>query len=340
MFCRTKHVIVLILLLFNPLQAQQFNTPSNDSLIQQAIEMSIQHNYYNAEKIVQQIIENHPEHPAGYFFMAATIQSKMMDFETNRWDADFFHYIKLTIKKANNKIHKSPDKNIWAQFYKGSALSYLAFVEGRRGKYLQAIRHGFSGVALLKKIAKVEPNFHDALFGIGSYSYWRSRITRFINWLPIISDQREAGIQMITQATKKGRFTRYAALNELIWILIDASKPDEAFEYAQKGLKKFPESRFFLWGAAKSAAAQKKYPDAIYYFEKIIESITQADFNNHYNEYICRLNLIKCYLETDNIAVAKNQLSILKALKIEPIVQKRLKKQKKRLKEFEKLIGS
>jgi len=340
MFYQTKLVILLIFFCFIQLQAQEIITLSNDSLIQKAIEMSIQHDYDNAEKILQQIIDNNPEHPAGYFFMAATIQSKMMDFETNRWDTDFFHYIELTIKKANDKIHKSSDPNIWAQFYKGSALSYLAFVEGRRGKYLQAIRHGFSGITSLKKITKIHTNFNDALFAIGSYNYWRSRITRFINWLPIISDQRENGIQMVRQATQKGRFTRYAALNELVWILIDADEPDEAFEYAKKGLQKFPESRFFLWGAAKSASALKNYPTAINYFQKIIESITQTSFNNHYNEYICRFNLIKCYIETNNIAAAKNQLTMLKSLKIAPKVQKRLKKQKKLFKEFEKMLGS
>ncbi|MBC8183387.1 hypothetical protein H8E88_20030 [candidate division KSB1 bacterium] len=335
MFSRKKLALAIIFCNYNILFAQQSITTPNDSLIQKAIEMSIQHDYENAERIFQKIIESDPEQPEGYFFMAATIQSKMMDFETERWDADFFRYINLTIKKANDKILKSSDTNIWARFYKGSALSYLAFVEGRRGKYLPAIRHGYSGITLLKKIAKAHPDFYDALFGIGSYNYWRSRITRLINWLPIISDQRENGIQKIKLATQKGRFTRYAALNELIWILIDADKPNEAFEYARKGLEKFPESRFFLWGAAKSAYAQKNYPAATYYFKKIIKSITQSNFNNHYNEYICRLNLVKCYLETDNIKEAKNQIKFLKSLKLTPEISKRLKKQKKRLKQFD-----
>ena len=335
MFFRTKLAIVFIFLNYNLLFAQQSIIAPNDSLIQKSIEFSIQHDYENAEKIIQKIIEKYLEHPEGYFFMAATIQSKMMDFETDRWDEDFFRFIDLTLKKANDKINTSSPTNIWAQFFKGSAFSYLAFVKGRRGKYLPAIRYGYSGITLLKKITAVHPDFYDSYFGIGTYYYWRSRFSGFINWLPIFSDQREYGIQMVKQAAQKGKFTRYAALNELIWILIDAGKPGEAFNYAQKGLEKFPESRFYLWGAAKSATAKKDYSTAIYYFQKILESINQSGFNNHYNEYICRLNLVNCYFETSNTAEVKNQIHIIKSLEIDPKILKKLKKQIKRLKQFE-----
>ena len=342
MTARTKLTVILAFIYFysiNILQAQPSNATPDDSLIQKGIELAIQHDYKNAEKIFQQIIDNYPQQPEGYFFMAATIQSKMMDFETKKWDTEFFNYINLTLKLAHTNIHKSSNKNYWAKVYKGSALSYLAFVEGRRGKYLAAIRHGFMGISLLKKISQIQSEVYDVFFGIGSYNYWRSRMTRSINWLPIISDQRENGIRMIKKAINKGRFTRYAALNEIIWILIDAGKPEEAFEYAQQGLAKFPQSRFFLWGAAKSASAQKNYPAAIFYFQQILNSITKSHFNNYYNEFICRLNLTKCYIETSRLTEADNQIKILNSLKIATKIQKRLKKQKKRLRQIEKMIG-
>ena len=185
------------------LLAQGSKAVQNDSLIQYAIELSIQHKYPLAEEILQNIIKNSPGHPEGYFFMAATIQSKMMDFETDIWDDDFFNYIKLTIKLADEKL-KQPeltDNNI--QYYKGSARCYLAFFEGRKGKYLSAIRHIYSGISILKKVINIDPSLTDAYFGIGSYNYWRSRVTRFINWLPLISDKRESGILMVKKAIRE-----------------------------------------------------------------------------------------------------------------------------------------
>ena len=128
--------IIFCLSLTSGLQAQQSITLQNDSLIQQVIELSIQHNYQFAEKILKKIIDQYPDHPEGYFFMAATIQSKMMDFETDIWDEDFFHFIDLTIKTADNKIKQLSVHDYMLEYYKGSALCYLAFYEGRKGKYL------------------------------------------------------------------------------------------------------------------------------------------------------------------------------------------------------------
>jgi hypothetical protein len=282
------------------------------------------------------LIEKNIEDPQGYFFMAATFQAQMIDFESDNWEKDFYQYINLTIKKADELMSDKAEKTQWPQFYKGSALLYLAFVDGRKGKYLPAIHHGLAGISLLKKVAEKQPDFAEANFGVGSYNYWRSRITRLINWLPLISDERESGIQMVKQASATGKFTRYAALNELIWILIDAGKPDEALAYAQTGLEKFPQSRFFLWGAAKSACANEKFDLAIFYFNKILDSILNEDNNNHYNEFICRLNLTHCYLTTSKHDEATQQMNSLKSLQLDLEIHKKLKKQKKRLAELEK----
>lgn len=336
---KTSFLVALFLLIsFTRLQSNQSITVENDSLIQKAIEFSIQHDYELAEEIFLKIINKYPEHPIGYFFMAATIQSKMIDFETEKWDDKFFYYINLTIEKADSMITGRAKTDSWVKFYKGSALSYLAFFEGRREKYLPAIGHAISGISLLKKITKINPLFYDAYFGIGSYNYWVSRITRFVNWLPLIPDKRESGIQMVKQAVEKGKFTQYAAMNELIWILLDAGNSEQALYYAQAGLKNFPDSRFFLWGAAKSSFAAKNFKTSIEYFQQLLESITNAIPNNHYNEYICRVKLIECFLETNNKQQAKNQIDCLKFLILSPEIKKRLKKQRKRFEQFEKIL--
>jgi len=318
--------------------AQSSTFQSIDSLIQAGIESSIIHDYESAANIFKNIIEQDAESPQGYFFMAAMLQSQMIDFETDQWEKEFYSFIDLTINKADAAIQNKSSERPAAQFYKGSAFLYLGFADGRKGEYLSAIKHSLIGISILKQLAENHPDFYDVNFGIGSYNYWRSRMTRLINWLPLISDARQSGIQMVQQATEKGKFTRYAALNELIWILIDAGKPVEAFGYAQQGLEKFPQSRFFLWGAAKSACAYHNYYSAILYFNQILESLLVENYNNHFNEFICRLNLIHCYFATSNLSEAKKQIAILKALHIDPKIQKKLNKQKKRLEQFERKL--
>lgn len=306
--------------------AQTWLEAKTDSLIQQGIRLSIHHDYSQAEQIFQQLIENHPDHPVGYFFMAATIQSKMMDYESEQWSRDFQRYIRLAIDAAERKAATSPEHDLWSLFYHGSALCYLALYEGRNGDYLKALSHGLSGISILKKIITIDPQFHDAYFGIGSYQYWRSQKTRLINWLPLVSDDRAEGILKVRQAIRQGKYTQYAAMNELIWILLDAGQADEAYAWALQGLEQFPQSRFFLWGAAKSALALESYSAAATHFQQLLASIINSPTDNDYNEYLCRLKLAQCYEKLGQLAETSQQIAAIEALSLSTELQGKLKK--------------
>ena len=318
---------------------QELFDAGTDSLIQAGIELSIQHDYYRAEGLFQQLIDRFPDHPVGYFFMAATIQSKMMDYESDRWRQDFQHYIQLSIESAKKYRIESQGQDAQILFYHGSALCYLAFFEGRNGDYLKAIRHGLSGISILKKIIEKQPEFYDAYFGIGSYKYWRSQATRYLNWLPLLSDDRQQGIEMVLQAVAKGKHTRYAAINELIWILLDSGRAGEAYTWALKGLENFPRSRFFLWGAAKSAFVRDDFLNAVFYYQQLLNSITNAPFDNYYNEFLCRLKLAQCYARLEKYPQASHQVEILKSLPLSSPIKGKLKKQQKELARLEKSLS-
>ncbi len=320
------HFIASMLFVVELSLGQTWLDAKTDSLIQKGIELSIQHDYSQAESIFKQLIADHSDHPVGYFFMAATIQSKMMDYESDRWSKDFHRYIKLAIDVAEN--NSSQGQNLWSMFYHGSALCYLAFYEGRKGDYLKAINHGFSGIAILKKIVKSDPEFHDAYFGIGSYQYWRSQKTRMLNWLPLISDDRSEGIELVQRTVEHGRYTRYVAMNELIWILLDAGRAAEAYAWALSGLKQFPQSRFFLWGAAKSAFAMQDYSAAAVHFQRLLASIVNSQTDNDYNEFLCRLKLAQCYEKLGELNQASQQLAAIESLPLTAELQNKLKKQR------------
>ncbi|MFZ5516641.1 MAG: hypothetical protein ACOY90_08380 [Candidatus Zhuqueibacterota bacterium] len=310
----------------------------SDSLIQRGIELSINHRYAEAESIFAQIISENPDQPEGYFFMAATIQSKMMDYESDTWDRDFHHYIELAIATSEKQLAEHPGDNL-SLFYQGSALSYLAFYQGRKQEYVAALRNAMAGISRLKRIAGTDPEFADVYFGLGSYKYWWSRATKYLNWLPLLSDDRRDGIRMVERAVEQGQFTRYAAMNELIWMLLDASLSGEAFAWSLRGLEKFPDSRFFLWGAAKSALALDKINDAERYFTRLLNSITAEPINNGYNESICRINLAEINFELKHFEHAQSQLDRLTGMQLAPGIEKRLVDQRERASQLQKKLS-
>ncbi len=325
------YVLFFSLFLVKSSRGQFFLDTKTDSLIQNGIELSIQHDYSKAESVFQRLIADYPEHPIGYFFMAATIQSKMMDYESDQQSQDFYRYIRLAIYSAEKIEAEGQEHDLWSMFFHGSALCYLAFNEGRNGNYLKAISHGLSGISILKKINKIEPQFHDVGFGIGSYKYWRSQKTKFLNWLPFVSDDREEGIEMVRRAVEGGKYTKYPAINELIWILLDSGRANEAYAWALKGLEKFPGSRFFLWGASKSAFVLEDYSASAAHFQQLLDSIINAPFDNYYNEYLCRLKLAQCFEKLDRFADASAQIEMIDSLPLSPETEKKLTKGRKEL---------
>ena len=313
---------LLIYLLCNKyLSATELNV---DSLILSGIEQSIQQNYFIAEKTFATLIESDKNNPQGYFFLAAVLQSKMMDYETDIWEEKFISLLDKTEIYANKILNKN-DKDIWAYFYLGSAFSYRAFYEGRNKDYISSIKYAMSGISSLNKIIEINPQFYDAYFGIGSYKYWRSKATRYINWLPLLSDERDQGIEMVKQAALKGTYTKYAAINQLTWILIDNGKVTDALKWANIGMQKYPNSRFFLWGAAKSHFNLHNYTDALLLYKKILNSILKFDINNHYNEVICYYKIAQCNYNLAKYDEAKLFYDKIFTLKIKQKEKKKLK---------------
>ena len=267
---------------------------SPDSLVCYGIEKSIEQDYSAAESLFTDLIARNPADPQYYFFLAAVIQTKMMDFESLRWETEFLTMLSLTENKARALLTADPE-NAWGHFYLGSAYSYRAFYEGRSKSYMAAIRHARLGIKSLKQAIQLDSTLYDAYFGLGSYKYWRSRVTRYLNWLPLLRDERDEGIRLVKIAAARGRYTRWAALNQLTWILIDYGRVSDALTWAKQGLNRFPASRFFLWGNAKCYFNLHQYRQAQHFYEQILNSVLQESLNNHYNEIICYLKLAQCH---------------------------------------------
>ncbi|MBN2410410.1 tetratricopeptide repeat protein [candidate division KSB1 bacterium] len=283
--------------------------------IQPAIELSIQEQYDSAVDFIHNIVKKYPEEPAGYFFLAAVWQSRMMDFETLRWKQEFYDHIDRTISLSKDQIAVDPD-NKYAHFYLGAAYSYKSFQLARDKKYFSAVRIALKSIGELNKTIQLDSSFCDPYLGIGSYLYWRSNITKKFSWLPFFSDRREEGIEHLLYVTKCGNFTRWAALSNLAWIYIEEKKYALAIDTANQGLAHFPNSRFYLWPLADAQFLNKQYESAIQTYTALLQSVSLEKVNNHYNEIVLYLKLGKCYYQLEDYEKAFN--ACMQVLNIEP----------------------
>ncbi|MBN1542672.1 tetratricopeptide repeat protein [candidate division KSB1 bacterium] len=258
-----------------------------------AVEWSIDQDYASALQQLERLQAEYPEHPAPPFFKAAVYQSMMLDFESKRWQNEFYDYIDRSIDLAQSYTANA-DEEIPPVFYQGAALSYKSYQLGRDKKYFSAIKLGLTAIGLLKQSVAQNPNFSDPLVGIGSFLYWRSHLTRLFKWLPFVPDEREKGIELIRQAGECSRLTRWAALSNLAWIYIEEKRYPLAVQAAEQGLAFFPESRFFLWPSAEAHFRAGDYSDALLYFSRLLRSIQGESINNRYNEIVVYWKIARC----------------------------------------------
>ena len=257
------------------------------SLVVSGIDCILKHEYDQADSIFNIVIKIYPDHPAGYLYRAAVMQSYTMDFDVPI-EQDKFDSLLDRGKNAAEKI--SPP---WREYFLGTADGYDAYERVERGDWFGGARKGISSASKYEKILEKDSSFYDAYVGIGTYYYWRSRKTEFLQWLPFVKDDRARGIQMLIIGADRSEYNRFAAMSALISIYLDAEKYKQAEEWSRCGLQSYPENRIFLWGLATALDRQNRSAEAVAAYSNLLEKIVHGHAPHPYNEIVCRLNLVK-----------------------------------------------
>jgi Tfp pilus assembly protein PilF len=262
--------------------------------INTTIDLTINTDFDSALYIVNKQIEKDHNDYRAYFYLAATLNSKMTHFENQ----DEFDQFNMAIDKTIQLIEEQLDNNaglsdpIYAQllFYKGSAYGYRAYYQGATGNWLGAISNGIKSVGDLKESLESDSTVYGAYLGIGVYKYWRYSRLKFISWLPFIPDDRDEGIKMITTAISHDSLSRYMAMHQLVYILLDYGHTERAIYFAEKIVDKYPQSQFMWWAKAHAYFKYKdlhKATSAYLNLHRLIEADEQRNI----------AHLLKCNLK-------------------------------------------
>ena len=287
-----------------------------DQHIKAGIQLSIEQSYTEAIMIFNEIKRTSPENPIGYFFHAAVLQTKMMDCETYDQEKIFFALMDSTISYAKNQITRNKN-DAWAYFYLGSAYGYRSFYLSKQKKYVEAFHNARLSIRGLEMAVKIDSTLYDAYLGLGTYKYYQSHFSKYISWMPFIEDERETGITMVKIAMDKSRYSYYSALNTICWMLIEEKKYKEGLSLIKPVLQDFPESRIFLWCAAKLSKKLENWPEAMSYYTQILQSFKKENIYSPFNELTCRKNLSEIYFHLKEYDKAKQECEKAAQIKFE-----------------------
>ncbi len=319
---RIQLTLFTCLLISLPIQSQPGSTA-----LRQGIEWGISHHYDRALALFDSLAVAFPQHPAPPFYRAAIFQSMMLDYETNAWQDTFYHSIEESIRLSKLLLRKEK-QDASGYFYAGAAYAYKSAQLARDGKYWHAYRAIQTSLDYLNPLLRQDSSYCDALLGIGTYQYWRSRFTKNLSWLPLFPDHRQQGIDKIIRVSRCAQLSQSSAWSNLTWIYIRENKFKESIHYARLGLDAFPQSRFFLWPLAEAQFLDHNYQDASTTYQLLLKSTRDAPVNNGYNELVILWKLAQCAEKLGDLTEAQKKYQEVVHCRVDEEVSKRAENNK------------
>jgi len=288
-----------------------------------SVECVFREEYKGAEEEAKKILRAYPEHPAGYFFMAAVAESWMQRYQSNRREAEFYRFCDQAVEKAEKILADNPNDD-WARFFMGGAEGYKGTFEARYERYITAFRYGWKGVSIFLKMASGGSSNPDINFGIGTYDYWRSALMKMLWWMPGVDDKREVGIEKLKGVIKNGVYTRAAAGSVLIDVYLNEKRYEDALSIANDMGKKYPKAIIFMWGRAAALHSLKRYEEAAAVYKTIYARCENDNNTNYYNAVKARLGMARAYIALGKNGEAMEQVNALAAYQLSKDIKKRL----------------
>jgi tetratricopeptide (TPR) repeat protein len=284
-------VLLLLATLCPASQAQRIPDDRLHGMIREGIALSGKQQYGAARRVFERAMRDYPAHPAGYLNLAILLQVMSLDFEV---PVEMPRYLN-SLEKAQllaEAMTEIPALEAEGNYYIGMARSYLAYYHFRDGEnWLSGLSQGLKATGFLEDCLEENPRAYDAMTGIGTYMYWKSKNMSFLTWTPFIDDERHAGIDMLRLAEVKAEYTAQQATNSLIWIYIEEERWTDAIKSAQRILRQFPGNRLFLWGLASAAEGKQDWRTAREAYRRIIASMDDEVADRRYIELQARAKI-------------------------------------------------
>lgn len=178
------------------------------------------------------------------------------------------------------------------------------------GYVLSETGHAVKGAMQTRSAAKMfeESRELEAQAFYAIYAYY---VDNSLGWLPFKSDNRDAYLKTLDEASLKSNRFWPLFLTPLIWIHYDRKDFQKGLELAERGLKKAPNHPIMLQIKADMLYRLKRYDEAAVIYEQSAAEYMERTGKSI--RYWCSvLNLIRIYHDAGNETKAKEQRKKLK----------------------------
>ena len=256
--------------------AQWLTDPDFDVHAKQGIDHVYNLEFDQAEKEFQYLISTHPNHPAGYFFLAMVDWWRiLLDIDNESLDDRFLAKLDVVIDKCDSILNNNPD-DVTALFFKGGSLGFRGRLRANRGSWIKAANDGRLALPIVRHAYSIAPDNYDILLGMGIYNYYAEAIPE---QYPIVkplmlffpSGDEKKGIEQLTTVAAKAKYANVEADYFLLQLYYTHEKQyEKALEIALNLFSRYPRNVIFHRYIGRCYISLSKWDNAHAVFSEIL----------------------------------------------------------------------
>ncbi len=222
-----------------------------DSTIDKGIKQIYSIQFDDAEKTFRGLIADHPENPAGRFFLAMIDWWRILiDLDNESNDDIFFQKLEDVIYQCDEILDNNPN-DVNALFFKGGSIGFRGRLRAVRESWLKSADDGREALPIVQRASKLDPANKDVQLGFGIYNYYASVIP---DKYPVIkplmiffpSGDKSQGLLQLKETAIQGKFAKYEAQYFLMTLYYQfEDNPYEAELWAKLLNEQFPNNPTF-----------------------------------------------------------------------------------------------
>ena len=243
-----------------------------------------------------------------------------LDPQSRALDAEFRSTVDAAIDEAGRNTVAEPER-AEAWFYLGAAYGVRAQWRVLRGERLAAARDGKRIKTALERALTLDPNMHDAEFGIGMYRYYAATAPvalRWLRWLFLLpGGNRVEGLQQLERAAERGQLVSGEAQFQIhVIYLWYENKAREALPLIRGLQARYPRNPLFRQIEAEILDAYLHDPAASLDASEQLLALARAAAVHRAGSaaIVARLNMARQLRALGQRAEARDQLDAIIAL--------------------------
>ncbi len=252
------------------------------------------HYYADAGTMIASMQQQYGNHPGVAYAEASVFYAQITDFEDTSGTTQLELQVEECLTECEAWEERAPDSAAAEREYLiGAAYSVSGLNRHRQGKVVDGIRRLMTSRKHFDRAIKLDPEFFDAYVGRGAYRYAAAQNLRMFRWLPGVPTKRQ-GWDDLSIGLEKSKFSRFAALSAMVWLVLQEENYSLADSMVKAGLARYPNSRTFWMPKLALEKKTKNWQAARETALVLLNQFQQIELNNGYEVIGLYRTLMDC----------------------------------------------